>query len=614
MLVETMCAFSLATSSSVKDVVRHFHHMRQEAMSEAMGERISGHKMMLATLRLYVKTLRDTQAVSPNQLSSALERLKSISILRDQDVHSLVELNLELHEQWIDRDVRTFIPYIRHDDLSKIEAERLLKDWARKQFSAYLDGLRERIEEVQDPPALILVRQQIIELWLSNHQYVIGVDSTEALDGLRGAFNRQAVHIVQSRASRLDRVVIAVQGVLQDWHPDNSSASSSLWDSSMTPVGMNKGGKIFRENLSARSLGKNESLSLVSNEYNAFLEGVESVENMIRKLREIRWTDDIDDVDAEDDLLDNKQVLLSEDDPGLLQEKLSNALDDAYAKLQESLGNFESWNDNEYRGQKCCFLLRTWRELGQRLPHSYQNAVLGMTSIPKLQQTNAEEVVHSPLQKCSIRLQRITRTDALPTRSLWEGDPQSPVLPSPWTYRFLLDLVNSMAASGSDIWSPKATDMVKRQVMAGIVPLIEKLLDSEPIARNGHVNGHTNGFTDSGKEEPGGKGNSNEKTAEDEDLSSNNDHPVNGSIPNGNEATSQLLVHGRNIKIHTLFDLIYLDNATSSKDLDAAEKNWLSLRDKLTDDLSLETKYVERVKRNAAEYWKRTSLLFGLLA
>ena len=146
-LLESMCAFVLATSSSPTDVVRHFHHLRLEAIAECMQHGMKKEDGALQALRLYVKTLKDSQTLLPGQLAYGLERLKAVSIFKSNDLHSLIELNLDVYERWIDEDIKSFTPYVRHDDLSKIEAEKLLKQWARTTVSKFLEGLRERNAE-----------------------------------------------------------------------------------------------------------------------------------------------------------------------------------------------------------------------------------------------------------------------------------------------------------------------------------------------------------------------------------------------------------------------------------------------------------------------------------
>lgn len=634
-LVEAMCAFSLATSSSPKDVIRHYHHVRLEAISENMSQGGDGHDSVLLALRLYVKTLKDTQAVIPTQLARELEKLKSVSLFKSQDVISLVELNLDVHERWIGDDIRTFIPYIRHDDLTKAEAERSLKHWAKSAFGSFLAGLRNRIQDVENPERLIDLRRQVLELWLTNHQHSSGVDSAETLDGLRNVFILQSTRLIQSRASKLHRVGSIVKDVLQNWQHDVSDHTPSLWDSSMTSMNFENGGKPFRERLATRFVGMNEPLIRVSSEYLSFIESIGDLEEMIMKLRETRWVDDVEDVDNEDDWLDNKQVLLSEDDPRLLQEELDSTLHDAYTELQVLLNKLLHESETTTSGQQAAYLIRVWREVRQHLPKSYQSAELGQSSIPSLQHTIADEALRMPLERCSKRIAKRSQAKLLQARPLWEGNPELPVLPSTWTYRFLLDLASSMNACGSDVWSPQAVDALKKELILSIAPMLEgrqavqvnghrdrDLLDGEDKEEeeleeevkkdeeeieervreeHGEADGEAAG---EGEEET--KGNTERLEKPPETL-------LNGTMSNGH-VEPEPEGEPEDGKIQRFFDIAYLINASAVKEVDAEDNQLIGLQRSLAQDLLLEPKSMERMKKDAAEYWKRTSLLFALLA
>ena len=634
-LVEAMCAFSLATSSSPKDIIRHYHHTRLEAMSENIGQGDDGHDSMLFALKLYVRTLKDTQAVIPTQLVHALENLKSVSLFKSQDVYSLIELNLDVHERWIGDDIRMFTPYIRHDDLTKAEAERSLKQWAKCAFGSFLAGLRNRIQDVEDPGRLIDLRRQVFELWFSNHQHPTGVDSAETLDGLRDVFNLQSTRLIQLRVSELDRVGSIAKNALKNWQAGVSDLTPSLWDSSTTLMEFGNGGKPFRERLVTRLTSKNGALNRLSLEYASFLERIEDLEEMIKKLREARWADDVDDVDDEDDLLDNKQVLLSEDDPRLLQQELSSALQEAYNKLQAMLYELPDKSETTNSGQQAAYLIRVWRELRQHLPKSYQNPRLGNGSIPGLQHTVAIEALRVPLERCAKRMAKMSGAKLLQARPLWEGDPELPVLPSAWIYRFLLDLTSSMTACGSDVWSPQAVNALKKELILSITPMLK---GRQAVQVNGHrdrdlldgedkeeeelkdeVKKDEEEIEERVKEENGEidgeeAGKSEEKDEEhDEKPVKPVEEAVNGAVSNGHvehEAEEEL----REEKIQRFFDVAYLTNASAVEEMEAEDNQLLSLQDSLAQDLALGPRSVERMKKDAAEYWKRTSLLFALLA
>ena len=624
-LLEAMCAFVLATSSSPTDVVRHFHHLRLEAIEECIGEDSKQQDSMLQALRLYVRTLRDSQAVVPGQMAHALESLKVVSIFKSQDLRSLIELNIDVHERWIDDDIKTFTPYIRNDDLSRAEAERLLRQWARPAFLRFLYGLRVRIQDVQDPLKLMGLRKEVLELWLSQNQHSLGIDSAETLDGLRDVFNNQAVSIIRKRASALDGVGIMAYRNVEDWREGQSDMNPSLWDVSTISIDVGNGGKQVCDTITDRLQGKNEPLRRVSLEYTQWLDSISSIELTIKSLRETKWEDAMDDVDDDDDLLNDKQVLLSEDDPRLLQEELASALKEAYARIEASLEPVRLLHDQPAIGTQGVFLLRVWRELRQRTPGSYCNVQLGLSAIPNIESIVIESSLKAPLRSCSKRLHKAAQRSGFTARSLWEGIPELPVTPSPWAYRLLLEVVLSMLELGVDIWSPHLSAELKKGLAKGVSDLLRKKqlgVETSDERTTLNVNGHgaisnTNGETieidgentgtdDEAKNIPNG----------DEDRDEVTSNILNGAYTNGDgdhEAASDR-TKAKDLKIQRLFDVLYLGHASSTASSKGKNNNELDeVQASLKADVELEPKSLDRLSRNAGDYWKRTKLLFALL-
>ena len=617
-IIEAMCAFSLATSSSAKVVLQHYYQIRQESLSDSMEKSEERHENLLLGLEIYVRTLRDTQAITPSQLAIALEKLKSVPLIKSRDVHQLTDLDLDVHERWIDDDIKTFTPYIKHEDITRAEIELMLGPWARQAFETFLNGLQHETKDVTDPFALMHLRRRILETWLSKHLHSLGVDAAEALDRLRAVFNLQAISIVQDRALRLGQMTTIVQEILQDWRSSISDLSPSLWEFALTRMQTKTAGKAFRDSLTAQSLGINEPVARVSYKYKLFLSDIEVVEEMIKKLRETKWANDLDDMDDEDELLDKTPALLSKDDPDLLQDRLKNVVTEAYDNLQLTLSRLWQQTSNDNRAEKSCFLIRTCREIRQHLPKTYQNSILDAL-IPELQRVVVETVLHNPVQSSSRRLKRIAGTDGLAARRLWEGDPPLPVLPSPWAYRLLLELSTSMTACGSDMWSPQATVILKSLLRSQLTSLIQGLSDHEVIEVNGLVNGNVHGDQEEKTQERTSPSLDGDEEESNQDGIPQGDHAetrIGGQV-NGSPSHTRIPSHpsraqSNDFRIQTLFDIDYLAYATSVEGLNAAENDLMSMHNKLRTDLALESKSVERIRKTAEEYWKRTNLLFGL--
>ncbi|KAL9130104.1 MAG: hypothetical protein Q9217_001620 [Psora testacea] len=605
-LVEAMCAFSLAKSLGPGDVVRHFDHLRLEALSGYVSEATGTPEDLLGALQLYVKTLWDTQTLLPVQLSQALGKLKAVSIFKSLESHGLIELNLDIYKRWIGEDIKCFTPYIRHDDLSQAESEEKLRQWARKALKTFLDGLQRRIQNVQDPVELMQLRKQVLELWLGHHQPSLGIDSAEVLDGLRTVFIERGKVLIHVRGAALKEVGATVDGTIQLWQEGVTDALPSLWSSSMISMGTSDGGKAFRQRLMDLATGKNEPLQNVIVQYTSWLQSIQAIEAIIKQLKSAKWVNDID-VDNEDDLLDNKGMLLNEDDPRTLEVELGKTLVDAFAELENALSSVASKMSKKQRGQQAVFLLRVWREIRQCLPQSFREENLGCKSILHLLNEVAKATFDSPLDNCSSRIAKAARIIHLPARQLWEGDPELPVLPSPWSYRLLLETVQSMADYGTDIWSPEAVNMIKRVMIEHLSKLLGNNYEVT-LQVNGQVDGDVNKAEVSADQaERSSEG------SENDDISdpSPTDTKSNGALANGDNLDSEA---GQDYKIQKLLDTFYLVNATAVKGLDDDDNGLVRCQRSIIQDVALEPRAVERIRKSAAEYWTRTSLLFGLLA
>ena len=621
-LVEAMCAFALATSSSPTDVVRHFHHLRLEAMDEHMDDNGEKQNSVLVALRLYVKTLKDTQAIVPGQLSLALQGLKAVPILKSPGVYAQIELNLDIHERWIGEDIKAFTPYIRHDELNRSGAEATLKSWAESAIGQFLRRLKERIQIVENPSQLMHLRKETLELWLAQYQHSLGVRSAEITNGLRDVFRSHATVLIRQKTQELSKIGQSVASIIRNWEPGVTDALPSLWSQTLTSMETSNGAKAFRQKLVELSTGKNEPLSTMYLTYKSWHDGIEDIDKIIQNTKSIRWDDNLDNVDDEDELLGNKHALLSKDDPRLLENALHENLNSAFSELSNRLTQTASMLDSSQRGAQATFLLRTWREIRLQLPSCFHKNEFGLDAIHNLLQMVAATALASPLESCFQRFSAQQLKHSFSARALWEGNPELPVLPSPWAYRLLLDVVQAMAEFGSDMWSPEAVKTIKREMTARLAPALEK------ASQDGQqLDGHDTG--DSNPDDAGGEGENAAEDDETSDKAADGDEKdgeasplvkpqTNGSDLDGNSLAEPEVWQDK--QTQQLFDIYYLINATTvyaKANNELAEKagnGLVNVTQLLSEDISLESRLIERLKKNAAEYWKRTGLLFGLLA
>ncbi len=579
-LVEAMCAFSLATSSLPKDVLRHFLHVRREALTARLEKGDGGDGNVLIALKVYIRTLQDTQAAFPKRLAESLAKLKAQPLLRDADVMGLMELSLDVHERWIADEVRNFTPWIRHEDLQKTEAESVLEEWARKAFAAFVDGFKKILEGVENMKDLVQLRKELLETWLSASSGSPSLSSSEVLDGLRAAITSQLGHLIRHRVGRLDLIGSEISGVIGRWRPGVTDAHLSLWDPSMTSMDVSNGAAAFKQAILDRSHGRNEAVLGVLERYNTWLRSTEEVEVVIQGLKDAKWDVDLE-ADEDDELgTDSRQSLLSEDDPRELQEEfdkaLTKALRDLENQIRESVGSFTS----EEQCQQAMFVLRVIREIRQRLPKHFGNDRFGLTIVPDTQQMVVDMVLKNPIHAFQRGMEKRSRSGRVLARALWEGMPELPVQPSPAIFKLLHGVVSALAEVGSDIWSPDATDVLKKQLRASLSTLLKSSLKLKLKPLDDQVNG---------------------LAGEQEERDEANGVNRRNSAANGEGGVTDW-------NIQLLFDILFLRNATETNSGTGGDE--LSA---LAETIHLKDESLDRLRKAAEGYWKRTSLLFALL-
>ncbi|MCJ1268203.1 para-aminobenzoate synthase, (PABA) [Lobaria immixta] len=587
-LIEAMCAFALATSSSPADVLRHFHHVRLEAMIQQGQDSLENGHSMLQALRIYTRTLKDTRTHFPGHLAKALQNLKSTPLFRGQDLRSLIEFNLEVHQQWIGDDIKMFTPYIRSDDLQKLETNRILKEWAEQAFRAFLGKLQVKLKSIDDSKVIMQLRTQIFQLWLSNSQHSVGIEVSEILDGFRNVFNARLAELIKAQTRSLEKFSVVIRETLQSGKSNSSDFCPSLWSSSMTSMEISNGGKSFIRTLLDGSQGRNEALRARSIEYTAWLHRIEAIEEIITSMRKIRWEEEIDETQVDEDLLEDKQILLSEDDPRLLESELRDALEKSFSALEDSIRDVLSEIEAPSHGQQAVYLIRIWREIRQHLPKRLQHVDLGRNSIIQLQQIAADAAISASLQAFQRQIEKVQGSIKVLGRPLWEGNPELPVLPSSWIFKLLHKLSVSMMALGSDIWCPQATDVLKARLRTELASQLETL--RKPARQvNGSVPLEPNTLEDDSKD-------------------------TDAAPIQGDNQESNLKDSNKDDKIQRIFDLLYLMQATTGKGK-SFERNSLALmQQSIVDEIGLSESSTKRMNKAAEEYWKRTSLLFALLA
>ena len=577
-LIDAMCAYALATSSSCADILRHFHHIRLDALSAALKKAEVQSSDALYSLELWTRTLRDTKSIFPRQLASALVKLKAHPLIKDVAVRSITDFDLDLHEDWIGDDIRNFVPYVRHDDLTVASAAQMLALWAPSALQVMLAGVNNFIVSIDDPNTIISLRRDSLQSWFANYTFVIGITRIEVLDAFRKVFQKRLMSLVQSHCETMSDVESLVKETISQWDIDgNKKPIPPLWSEKIASMEVSRGVESFTEALTTSVYGKTESVLATIARYQHWREQVEKLRQAISALENIKWDDDeIDsDDDEEDDSQGTRQKLLSEDDPAALNHHLNESLEQSFLSLQGSIGAVtkEIERSNE-AGDKAAYLLRIIREIKQRLPSGLRNTKLDFPYASTLHCIIATPIVERVLTSNKLAVFKAMSRSKVPGRALWDGSPELPVLPSPWTFTILRTIELELGNLGFDLWTSPAVDELKSLLRTGLVDVISKSVPQE------------------------------ETTSQ-----------VNGSMTESSTPLDSSPSALRDVSIQRLFDIEYIDAATFISFLHhSADDPFSQCRNDLRQKLALTNVLDERIRKAAADYWKRTGLLFALLS
>lgn len=590
-LVETLAAFSLASTSTPADVLNHFLHVRGIALRDLVESPIQAD--LHDAMSLLIGTLKEVQAVFPRQLSNSLERLQSEPLLKDEGIRGMPELNLDVYERWIAEDVRNFTPWLRHDQLQASAATAVSKKWVAEAKSTFVAGLQSLLGPVQDTSVVLSLRKDLLSRSLSADRKLPGLDPSDFFEKLRSCFNDRLRHIAEESTAH---VAVIVSDFLKDQSVTDQTSSDqsvSLWDPENMDVDSGKGAIIFRNLIQNASQGKGARLQALEKSLQEWASKVAALSSTVKAMREDRWNDDLD-LDIEDNFdVDSPQDLLAKEDPDELQKLLASEKDKT---LSAVYANVQSAATSDMDENRVIVLLRLLREVAhQALSIESQ----GSTSKPplslfeKLHEVLASKIVERLLQQSKGTRGAPRLFVRSPITALWEGTPPLPVQPSTTCFKYLHETCKTMKDIGSDLWTPSAVSILKKRLRKTVVDSLENL-----SAGNKQTNGIAKATEEASKRET--------------DTPSGADAEA-AATTNGSEDKAAENPQDTKI-IQAVFDLLYFDKMLSiSRASDAADTFDAPIKD-LKTSVELDDAAMERLRKSSVDYYKRTYLLFGLLA
>ncbi|CZT20014.1 uncharacterized protein RCC_05871 [Ramularia collo-cygni] len=576
MTVKALCAYSLISSSSSKEVLRYFLQVRFEQL-EAKAEGMEEGRLA-EMLELYGNSVLDTKELFPRRFADALAGLSRTALIRDESVRAVYELSLDVYEQWIGEDVRNFHPWVRHDQLSSAEVSSALASWTKQAQSCLLSTLKETIAKQTDAHAVLALRQHLLSKYLSLSAKLRNEEHSRAMDDLRIVFLTRLEELAD-QAAKMSPLPLDTQ------LSGTNARAPKVWDLATSDLEPGTGATNFRKAVMERQQGRSAATESLSRTLDDWTINLQQFAEAISSMRLLKWDDDLDlELLEDDDLSDGSeslQMILSKQDPQVLEARLNRStMDSIKATYSEVEKMGESVED-------AALLIRIIRDvdlrrrgLGPILEGIEDKAMASETFIAALQQRVARSVYEVPMGKFEAK--RIRGMVAL-----WDGTPALPVQPSPATYRFVKDLHQCMAGSGNDLWSPCAVQALKKMVREGLGGKFEVEHDDGVIDElsKGGGSGASHGHAD--------------------EAESANAEEATSPSP-GNDET-------RNRLVQTLFDLLYLQfvfHTGAEDESGRLEEVVGGLRKKV----DLEPAANERLRKSAGDYWRRTYLLFGLLA
>lgn len=593
-IVESLAAYCLATSSSSDDAI---HHFRQVRLDIIVNQLALSRENIPKSLRIFICTLQTSKVLRSRQFSDLLSKLKSRPILSDPEIRSLDGLEIEVLGRWAAPDVKNFTPWIKLSELSRSEGMESIKEWSSQAFEKFAECCQTSLAHSDDFTELLSLRADTVELWLSSWGSTITHRSVDVLERLRNIFNDHLKRILTTHVQKIDDVAGQISSSISAWETTEHEPIGSLWDPDLINADFSNGAGAFKQTIADRLLGRDEDVSTVLQKYKTWLASIQEVNEAIDSLRRLRWTDILVGGEVEDEDIDiNPQ--LNEDDPRLLSDALQLAVRQALDSLKSSVADVFKTFGSSHARQKAVFLLRVIRLVRRDIPTDFlaNDFTFSSEVVPELQKLLAAEIVAQngslPLVPASKSHPETGKPKVVPGRSLWEREPPVPVQPSPGTFKYLRRLTATMDESGSDLWDPSTVKVLKEVLQNHLESALGSTL-KELEAWDTEAEDTKPKTKDEKPVQNGEKNNDDSTEAE------------TTAEPSNTPPHAEIL---RDWKVQLFFDAMYLSNMLG----DATQLAGVTERVQKSANPNADA--VKAVQKLAQEYWKRTEMLFGLLA
>ncbi|KAF3229308.1 hypothetical protein TWF106_004226 [Orbilia oligospora] len=632
-ILQCLGAYSLITSSSASDTFMYFQNLRLNAVVSLLRQDTVSAETILEAIRLVNENLRLSTHLFPRRLSDTLTTLKIKPIFQEPAIHDILELNMAVHGNWISESIRKYTPWLKTDDLSNDGCKAEISSKLGTTLRAIFDGLEKAVKVVNQVESLVQIRYNI----LAASRGVMGRTSDLNSEDLKQSLSKIR-EIVNTRIREVLNGDIGGIGVLGSElstlvaNSTTRKREPASWSSMLSSFENAKGGRNLKAMVRAVNHSDKSGLRAIRLRHAKWVSNIASNYSHIRKMAEERdWDPDNDDDDDEIDAPESLKEMNNKDTESLLS-IYSEGLLEGYRLLETNLSTLVDGmrqTDEEAEStlpiENSCIALRFITVIrNTSLQYANTNIIdlswFGKDATSRLYEFLAKGVAKKALRGFGKDLSRRKWTSDVSFDSLWEGSPKLPVQPSPLVFKFLRALVQSMNDIGADVWSRDAADTLKRNVAKSIWEELEASLVS--------AEKQTNGVSDLGIDTKETKNDESKNEGEDAKGEDAKGEDAKGEDAKGEDAKGDKEADPspslkREQVLQTYFDTTYLDNAFRTarrRDVGGDEKNKEStivlsweFVERTREKISIETDERERMSRSAEDYWRRTSLIFGVL-
>jgi hypothetical protein len=610
-LLGTLTAYAVLTNSAAKDVLRHFLQLRYahvETSCETATE-----ESVLDMLELYSQTLVATRAIFPARFGESLAQLSRALLVQDPQIAAMQELHLDIYAQWVSEEISRFTltPPSTHESLASADVAKGMKVWARQVTKVLSAAVRDCLDMRTSIVDVLGTRRKVLGKFLEVNSKIPSEQFSIDLDEFRAVF----VARLEELATQTSMFSLpALTAASSTFTTSKSAQFSSPWQLASTKQPIDS--RTIRTNvLDFRHGRQDTSVKQTHDALTAWLHQLDNFWANIATMRTTKWDDDTDydleDLDYEGD--ESLQDVLRKTDAAIIEDKLKSstaaAFRAAYMKVEAVAEKVEGGEVNAAQ------LVRILRELdrrrlalGARTDAESFNFGSNVPLIASLHVALAQQVAAQPLQDLFTHVTKSQRRQHA-ALSIVRDDAGLPIQLSPAVFSFMCAMQRQMADMGADLWSPGAVRVMKGYLGGKLAAIYGQDVRSYSEAE------HTNGED--------GKG-------EDNDAEPAAEEPKPDESAASSAKTSTGAAGGSAVAhLQRWFDVLYLSLAfdcppnekDSENDGHDALRTVLSrlrqdaMSDKiLGDDEGKPAVKQQKLEQNPREYWKRTYLLFGLLA